>query len=163
MYYTTLMNCICYSRYTISVFTVSRQRGRMINLLCYQNSGILCSEHQLNLTQSKTLRSHLFWSCRRKFRHGIDFPIACAREYLGAVGHTCGITAPGNSISLQAHDSVKSESRMVSSLLSQRRLPPQPWTDQQIKAFLLNISTWDTNNFSGNNRDANEGNWQVGN
>ncbi|KAF4649677.1 hypothetical protein FOZ61_001083, partial [Perkinsus olseni] len=50
----------------------------------------------------------------------------------------------------QARDSVNSEARLVSSLLSQRRLPPEPWTDQEIKSFLLNISSWDTNNFRGN-------------
>ncbi|KAF4733837.1 hypothetical protein FOZ63_013512 [Perkinsus olseni] len=64
-------------------------------------------------------------------------------------------TEPPQQIIVAAHavlarDSVNSEARLVSSLLSQRRLPLEPWTDQEIKSFLLNISSWDTNNFRGN-------------
>lgn len=51
---------------------------------------------------------------------------------------------------LQAEQARNSRSKMVTALLTQRRLPDEGWDDASIRLFLEEISSFDTNNFLGN-------------
>jgi len=51
---------------------------------------------------------------------------------------------------LQAEQARNSRSKMVTSLLTQRRLPEEGWDDASIRLLLEEIASFDTNNFQGN-------------
>jgi len=50
----------------------------------------------------------------------------------------------------QAEQARNSRSKLVTSLLSQRRLPDEGWDDASIRLLLEELAGFDTNNFSGN-------------
>jgi len=50
----------------------------------------------------------------------------------------------------QAEQARNSRSKLVTSLLTQRRLPDEGWDDASIQMFLEEIASFDTNNFMGN-------------
>lgn len=51
---------------------------------------------------------------------------------------------------LQAEQARNSRSNLITSLLSQRRLPDKGWDNANIQSFLEEIASFDTNNFLGN-------------
>lgn len=51
---------------------------------------------------------------------------------------------------LQAEQARNSRSKMITSLLTQRRLPDEGWDDASINMLLEEIASFDTNNFMGN-------------
>lgn len=51
---------------------------------------------------------------------------------------------------MQAEQARNSRSKLVSNLLTQRRLPDEGWDDASIKMFLDELASFDTNNFFGN-------------
>jgi len=51
---------------------------------------------------------------------------------------------------LQAEQARNSRSTMITTLLSQRRLPDKGWDDDSIKMLLEELASFDTNNFMGN-------------
>jgi len=50
----------------------------------------------------------------------------------------------------QAEQARNSRSKMITSLLTQRRLPAEGWDDSMIQQFLDELASFDTNNFKGN-------------
>lgn len=50
----------------------------------------------------------------------------------------------------QAEEARNSRSKHITNLLSHRRLPEKGWDDAQIRMFLEELSSFDTNNFEGN-------------
>mmetsp|Transcript_49081 Transcript_49081/g.110397 ORF Transcript_49081/g.110397 Transcript_49081/m.110397 type:complete len:516 (+) Transcript_49081:80-1627(+) len=51
---------------------------------------------------------------------------------------------------LQAEQARNSRSKLITSLLTQRRLPDEGWDDASIRLLLEEIASFDTNNFPGN-------------
>lgn len=51
---------------------------------------------------------------------------------------------------LQAEQARNSRSKLITALLTQRRLPDEGWDEQSIQMFLDELATADTNNFAGN-------------